>query len=151
VLVILQKIAQHHSTKLHPAQNLPTLQKLMEAGLTQKDLKEFSEGNPTAKAKFNMVLRSLGYGDHEIAKFIGSHNVMSEADSRELLDPNRALGKLWKWMKDPTSPTGDKTPEPGDVIEFSSIAQKKVNDPHTKGLTSEKQVKNLLEHGTVFN
>lgn len=28
---------------------------------------------------------------------------------------------------------------------------KKENDHHTKGLTSEKQVKNLLDHGTVFN
>lgn len=27
----------------------------------------------------------------------------------------------------------------------------KVHDPHTKGLSSEKQVKNILEHGTPFN
>lgn len=27
----------------------------------------------------------------------------------------------------------------------------KIHDPHTKGLTPEKQVKNLLNHGTVFN
>lgn len=27
----------------------------------------------------------------------------------------------------------------------------KIHDPHTKGLTPEKQVKNLLHHGTPFN
>lgn len=27
----------------------------------------------------------------------------------------------------------------------------KVSDKHTSGLTSEKQVKNLIDHGTVFN
>lgn len=152
ILNILQKIAQH-TTKQKPIQNLPSLQKLMEAGLTQKDLKEFSEGNPTAKAKLNMVLRGMGYGDHEIAKFIGHKNVVSESDARELLDPNRALGKMWKWMQDPTSPTEEgKSPDPGDVIEFTSIAQPgKIHDPHTQGLTPDKEVKNLLHHGTVFN
>lgn len=28
---------------------------------------------------------------------------------------------------------------------------RKLNDPHTKGLTSEKMIKNLLHHGTTFN
>lgn len=28
---------------------------------------------------------------------------------------------------------------------------RKINDPHTRGLTSEKMVKNLLHHGTTFN
>jgi len=31
------------------------------------------------------------------------------------------------------------------------IAEKAPADPHTKGLTPEKQVKNLLDHGTQFN
>jgi hypothetical protein len=28
---------------------------------------------------------------------------------------------------------------------------RKINDPHTKGLTPEKEVKNILHHGTPFN
>lgn len=33
----------------------------------------------------------------------------------------------------------------------NEVKSKKINDKHTKGLSSEKMVKNLLDHGTVFN
>jgi hypothetical protein len=151
VLSLLQKIAQTNEVK--DMQEMPTLQKLMEAGMTQRDLHEFSKGSPIAKAKLNLVLRSLGLSDHHMAKFLGPTNVMSEDDAKHLLDPNRSFSKMWDWMENPTKPANPENVQPGETLEFKSIAQKKrsVNDPHTHGLTPEKEVENLKNHGTPFN
>lgn len=153
VLKLLQKISQDKiHTKLKPVQEMPTIKALMEAGLTQRDLQEFSRGNPIAKAKLNLVLRGLGLSDHIIAKFIGPTNVMSEEDAKAVADPNRSFSKMWNWVKDPTAPMDPTKVEPGQTLEFESIAQKKtLNDWHTKGLTPEKMVANLKHHGTEFN
>lgn len=152
VIRLLQKIAQAH-TKEKPVQEMPTVKTLMEAGITERDLKEFSRGSPIAKAKFNVVLRGLGLSDHMIGKFIGTANVMSDEDAKAVADPTRSFSKMWNWVKDPNAPTDPAKIEPGQTLEFESIAQKKTlkNDRHTKGLTPEKMVANLKDHGTEFN
>lgn len=158
VLRLLQKIAQ--SNKLKPVENLPSINHLMQAGLTQRDMQEFAKGNPIAKAKFNLALRGMGMSEHQIGRLIGTKNVMSESDAKSVMDPNRSFGKIWDWMKDPT----EKTETPENALEFKSLAPKKelspgsslqfnslAQDHHIKGLTSEKQIKNLKNHGHPMN
>jgi hypothetical protein len=150
VLQILEKLAQ---TKLRPVEKMPSIKTLMEAGLTQRDMHEFSKGNPIAKAKFNLVLRQLGLSDHQISQFLGHGNVMSEEDAKTVLDPNRGYSKMWDWMRNPTEspalPADREQVEPGQTLEFKSIAgvKKKSSDPATKGWTPEKGVKALKEYG----
>lgn len=148
VLELLKKISQSHKAK--PVSEMPSINQLMEAGLTQRDMHEFAKGNPVAKAKLNLVLRSLGLSDHQIGKFIGTHNVMSEEQAKGIADPNRSFGKIFDWMENPNKPTNPSNIKPGEVIELESIAQPK-SDWHTKGLTPEKMVENLKHHGTEFN
>jgi hypothetical protein len=162
VLKVLQKIAQHKSPakQMH---ELPSLKQLMEAGLSQKDMQEFAKGSPIAKAKFNLVLRDLGLSEHQIGKFIGTNNVMSEVDAKSIIDPNRSFSKMWDWMQNPNEPIKEnmefqsvipkeESVQSGTPLDFKSIAQKKtVNDWHTKNLTPEKMIKNLKHHGTEFN
>lgn len=179
VLQLLEKIAQTNDAR--NVQKMPSLKALMDAGLTQRDMHEFAKGSPIAKAKFNLVLHSLKYSEEEIAHIIGKHNVMSEDDAKQVLDPNRSFTKMWEWMQDPSKPVDPSSPQPGETIEmrslpmtgpgdtvsfksmkeplppskddltFKSIAQKKSIDRHTKGLTPEKMVKNLEEHGHPLN
>lgn len=157
VLDLLQKIAQHHTTKSKPVQKIFPIQKLMENGVSQKDLMELAKGNPTAKAKVNLIMRSLGVPEEDIIKFVGH---MSEKDALDMVNPNRALSKIHEWIEDPhkISP-GDvisgesllpkEDPQGEDFLTFKSLAKKK--DPKTKGLTSNKQIENLKDHGTQFN
>lgn len=165
VLQFLQKLAQ--SNEARDVQQMPSLHKLMEAGLTQRDMHEFAKGNPMAKAKFNLVLRSLGYSDHQIGNFIGKTNVMSEEDAKSVLDPNRSFSKIYDWLSNPTEPVDPNNPQPGetismrsvpltgpgDTISFKSMAQKKPGRPdrHTKGLNLKKMMKNLENHGHMMN
>jgi hypothetical protein len=146
---VLYKIAQTQKTK--PVMEMPSIKSLMEKGITQRDLMEFSKGNPVAKAKLNLVLRSMGLSEHHIGKLIGPGNVMSEKDAREVADPNRTFGKMFDWMKDPTAPVDPANPQPGESLEFKSIAQQHKSDPATKGLTPAKQVSNLKEYGVPLN
>jgi hypothetical protein len=81
-----------------------------------------------------------------MAKLLGHQNVLNMKETDELLDPERSFGKMWEWMQDPHKSEGD-TINPGQDIEFKSIA----DDKHTKGLTSEKMLENLKNHGMVFN
>ena len=140
---VLLKIAQTHKSK--PVQQLPSMKSLMQAGLTQRDLHEFSKGNPVAKAKFNLVLRSMGMSEHDIGRLIGPTNVMSEEKAKEVINPNSfQMTSLFN------QPVATPAPEGGsESLEFKSLAQKV--DPATKGLTSEKQVKNLKEYGVPLN
>lgn len=187
LMQLLKKIAQD-AQPARDVMQMPTPKALMEAGLTQKDMHNFAKGDPIAKAKFNLVLRSLGYSDHQIGNIIGKTNVMSEEDAKEVINPNRSYSKIYDWLKDPTMPVDPRNPQPGETISlrslpitgpgdtisfksmkepmtpskddltFKSIAQKKnpgrpdrISDSHVKGLTSEKMVKNLENHGTPFN
>lgn len=177
VLQLLQKIAQTRVNTRDVEWKMPSVNKLMEKGITQRDMQEFAKGSPVAKAKFNLVLRELGMSEHQIAKFLGHKNVMSEQEAKEMLDPNRNFGKMWQWMQDPTVPTDPSSIKPGETVEFESVAPQgagtptgeslefkslaarrrkpskpgKVADPHTKGLTPEKEVENYKKHGIPFN
>lgn len=119
VLQLLQKLAQ--SNEARDVQQMPSIHKLMEAGLTQRDMHEFAKGSPIAKAKFNMVLRQLGYSDHQIGRFIGPTNVMSEEDAKQVLDPNRSFSKIYDWMQNPTKPVDPNNPQPGEELSIKSL------------------------------
>lgn len=144
LLGVLSKIAQTRKTR--PVEKLPSMQSLMHAGLTQRDLHEFSRGNPVAKAKFNLVLRTMGMSEHEIGRLIGPTNVMSEEKAKEIINPNSF--QMSSLLHGPSESAPEAGPE-AEALEFKSIAQKA--DPATKGLTSEKQVKNLKEYGIPLN
>lgn len=131
-------------------------QALLDAGLTHKDIMEFGKGNKLAIAKLNKKLRELGYADEDIQSLLGK-SFMSAQEADELMSPDRSFTKIDEFLKDPLSvrPSAPKL-NPGDEFEISTIASKghdprKVSDPHTRGLTSEKMLKNLLHHGTEFN
>src|ERR1700679_2139 len=87
---ILKKMAAEPHRKQHTVKHFPVnIGKLMEAGVTQKDLAEFSKGSPVAKAKVLQTLRGLGVDDKIIGEMIGHHNVMSPEDAETIADPNR--------------------------------------------------------------
>lgn len=125
VLAVLEKIAAGRNT--HVQMGLPSVQKLMEAGLTQRDMQAFGRGDLLAKAKFNLVLHQLGYNEHQIANFIGKHNVMSKKDAEEVLDPNRNFGKIWEWMKNPTAPVDPSNPQPGETLSISPVPRSQLS------------------------
>jgi hypothetical protein len=154
VLQLLQKIAQHHTTKSKPVQKIFPIQKLMEGGIREKDLIELAKGSPIAKAKVSLVMRSLGLPESDISKWIGG---ISEKDARDLVNPNRAFSKINNWLENPNeigpgevisgeSLLPREEPKGEDLLTFKSIAKKK--DHSTVGLTPKKQVKNLKHHGT---
>jgi|SRR5208283_2246827 len=125
VLNLLEKIAEEHYAPPAPPPSLP-LHQLMAAGLTQRDLREFSKGSLYATAKVNLVLRGMGMSDYEMSGVIGANKIMSEEEAQQIINPN-------------------------ETIELLSSAKKKVSNYHTSGLTDKRQVKNLEDHGTQFN
>lgn len=159
VLRIIGKLALAAENKVR---SMPSLKALMSAGVTQADLKNIND--PFSKARVNTALRILGYTDNEIKHFLGD-KFMSEEDADDILNPERPYQKIMDWIKNPNAPTDPNNLEPGDEISIQSLAcdehdakaphkpknPTKVSDSHTKGLTSEKMVSNLKEHGTVFN
>lgn len=149
VLQLLEKIGQQNVPVTKTAK-IHSLKQLMEAGITQRDLFEFSKGSPRAAAKLNLTLRKLGLSDHEIAKFLGPTHVMSEEEAREKLNPNKP-GSLVEFKS--LSPDPAPSPKSEEFLEFKSIAgsKKKSKDPATRGLTSKKETKNLLHHGHPLN
>lgn len=158
VLQLLEKIAKQNTAPIKKEAKIHSLQQLMEAGITQRDLKEFARGNPMATAKLNLVLRKLGVSDHEMAKFLGPGKVMSEEAARKAISPNEP-GSLLEFKS--LAPEAVPAPEGGEALEFMSLAVKKkpknpgrpdkIKDWHTKGLTPEKELANLKHHGTPFN
>lgn len=131
---------------------------LMDAGISHQDIIEFTKGNKLAKAKFNKKLRELGYSESDIKRLLGKHHMLPQ-ETDELLSPERSFTKIDEFLKDPLLVAPSKPNlDPGDEFNISSLASHKKNknplrihDPHTKGLTPEKMVKNLLHHGTEFN
>lgn len=143
VLQLLQKLAK--GTKVVKTAKIESLQQIMDAGVSQRDLMGFARGEPRAIAKLNLVLRRLGMAEHEIAKFLGHDKVMSEEKAHKVLNPNEA-GSMLEFESLRPPPPAAKEEGPG-FLEFKSMAQKKNNDPVTKGWTPEKGVKNLKEYG----
>lgn len=151
VLSVLSKIAAEHPSK--HIQKMPTLQMLMEHGLTPEDMKAFGRGDKGAIAKMNAVLRKMSFGDAEIAQLIGKHNVVPEHEAK-------TYEKFMGWMQDPTQV--DEGPvQPGQTVDIRSLAGKHRKPDHTepglphnghvKNLTPQKMIENLMHHGTVFN
>lgn len=151
VLRILGKIA----SPITHVRKMPSMKKLMDAGVTKEDLLGLGKGHALSKARVNTAFRSLGYTDKEIADFIGAHNMMGEREAELLLSPESSISKIQEWIKDPSMPIDPSKPQPGERISFESISQDQqaAHKPngHTQGLTSEKMVENLKNHGIVFN
>ena len=61
LLQVLQKIAQTRKAK--QSTKMPTAEALAREGIGKHDLLELQKGNPTAVAKFNLVLRRMGYAE----------------------------------------------------------------------------------------
>lgn len=165
VLSILAKIAAINTN----VRQMPNMEALMEAGVTIEDIKNNRLGDPIAKARLNFALKQLNFSDKDIAEFLGSKNVMTEQEVKTLLDPERSFGKINEYFKEL------KDIKPNNTIEFNSMLHKDVSGPsksdditfksllaydeknvntvdyHSKGLTSDKMVANLKNHGTVFN
>lgn len=151
VLQLLENINREPAPPVTKTAKVHSLQQLMEAGVTQRDLKEFARDNPMAVAKLNMTLRRLGLTDHEIARFLGPTRVMSEEQALKALNPNEPSSMLEFESLRPGPPAIN---EGDESLEFKSIAalkKKALSDPHTKGLTPEKEVANYKKHGTPFN
>lgn len=155
ILNILTKIAIRNSN----VTKMPALQALFDAGITQEDFKNFGKGQPFAKLKINQALRNVGLTDDQIGELIGKENVITEKDVEEY-GPSSHLGKILRMIEEPEGPVPEaKELHPEEKIDIESIAShhkmpkdpRKISDRHTKGLTPEKQVRNLLDHGTQFN
>jgi hypothetical protein len=156
VLQVLETLSSGSSSVSRPNQTI-SIDQLMRAGVTQRDLREFSRGSQLASAKINMTLRKLGFSDREIAGFIGSDHVISEDKAQKLINPNETTPILE--LRGDTNGLGAQN----DASQLETLAQKlvktprkpsrpgKVSDRHTKGLTPEKEVENLKHHGTPFN
>lgn len=114
ILQILSKIAATHDTKV---KMMPSLQALMENGVTQEDLKGIGRGDAFSKARVNTAFRRLGYTDKEIAHLLGKHNLMSEEDAAELMNPKGAPQRFMSWIKDPTSPIDPENPTPSEKFQ----------------------------------
>jgi len=162
VLRLLGKIAiaGAHDSKVR---QMPSLQKLMEAGVTHKDLKNTQD--PVSRARVNTAMRVIGYTDKEIHVFLGK-KFMSEEEAADILNPEKPYSKIMDWIQNPATPVNPDNLQPNEEISFQSITgpvesgselgEIKMNsllasDSHTKGLTSDKIVANLKNHGTVFN
>ena len=152
VLQLLENINRAPAPTVKKAAKIHSLQQLMEAGVTQRDLREFKKNNPMAIAKLNLTLRRLGLSDHEVAKYLGPNRVMSEEMALKALSPNHPSSLLEFESLAPVSEPSDKG---GELLEFKSslaASKKKVlSDRHTKGLTPNKSVSNYKKHGTPFN
>ncbi|MGE3319975.1 MAG: hypothetical protein AB7I18_11840 [Candidatus Berkiella sp.] len=173
VLKVLSKIA---NKKTH-VRTMPSFEKLFEHGLTREDIMNINKGDTRALARLNLSMRKAGYTDDEIRGFLGDKYLPLEtADRWAKEDP---MGKFRNWMTDVlnpgpkpgeeisiapvSSPEMPKSKPQGEEISFQSLLADdndarrkpknptKVPDGHTKGLTSEKMVNNLKNHGTVFN
>ena len=117
---------------------MPSISALMSKGLTNKDIHEITKKNPLSLAKLNNILREMGFDNHQIVRLIGLDSFVPEDEARRMLKIEHMIAKPF---------AKDKDLEEGEIIEFRSIAK----DKHTDGLTSEKMIKNLLDHGTEFN
>jgi hypothetical protein len=162
VLGLLHKIAA--GAKTRPVQKLPTLQVLKQNGMTDKDLQNFGAGQTHAKVKMNSILRRMGMTDAEIANFVGHHNLMTAEDITRyvrLLDmiknPTKPMeGETFTMQSLPEAPEQVEDLPEGEELTFKSMGARpsrpdKIADPHIKGLTPERMIANLKNHGTEFN
>jgi len=161
IVNLLEKIAQMR-VKQHSL-----LDKLNEVGVDifSPEYSEFKT-DKKAKIRLNNALYGVGATEKQIEDFIGKEYAMSKLD----VDKWASIYNLKshhepkfvdvKRMVD----LSDKKPDVYELIiddEDNSLGQsinlsqasdpRKIKDRHTQNLTSEKMLKNLQHHGTVFN
>lgn len=142
---ILSKMGQQ---KKHKAMmGLPSVGQLMEAGIKMEDFEKMEAGNLHSRAKINKALWDLGYSKDEILSGIGNKNFMRKEDAELFLNPTSSSSRILRMIQDPLG-KGPGEIEEGDEVSIHSVAS---NDRHTAGLTSKKQLQNLMDHGTQFN
>jgi hypothetical protein len=142
VLQVLEGISKQ-AVPYSKAEKVPAPEELMAAGITQRDMQGLAKGDKSSVAKFNIVLRQMGISDHAMGQLIGPTNVMSEEDARKVINPNLAFSKVWEMQAVGQDVMQAKHKQPS--------RPDKIHDPHTKGLTPDKEVENLKHHGIVFN
>lgn len=171
ILNLMSKIAATH----HVKKPMPTLQQLLQVGLKPEDIKGMQEGNVGAKYRMNIALHNLGFGEREIAEYIGHKNIIPvkdlEAYKKMMLmirNPNQSHEPVPSNISYETlAPDAESTPGITSLnpesLEFKSMAARphkprrpdmipgRSGDRHTKNLTPEKMVSNLKHHGIVFN
>lgn len=143
-------VLSHFGNKNKALIALPSVGQMMEAGITMEDFEKLNAGNLKAKAKLNKVLYDLGYSHKEIVQALGEKHLMKREDAEAFLDPHSSSSKLLRLIQDPHGKDPGTEINEGDEVMIHSVAGK-IIDRHTKGLTSEKQLKNLIDHGTQFN
>jgi hypothetical protein len=121
VLRILLKIASDENDvkKTRPVQKLPSINKLFEHGLSPKDLEKAHSGDPRAIGKVNLALHKAGYSDEERLAFLGEKNFLP-LQTAERWTKENPIGTFQDWMTQVLHPS----PEPGDVIEMTSMVPK---------------------------
>lgn len=161
ILEVLEKFANKPKSKMHTniVTNLPPVGKMMEKGITLVDFDKMNAGDVRAKARINKVLHELGLSPSDIIAAIGVDNYMKQQDSAAFANPHSSSSTILRMIQDPLGKDPSKDLDIGDEFSIESIASKhkkprdprRISDPHTKGLTPDKMVKNLLHHGTEFN
>lgn len=140
ILKVLYKIANPDFDR--NVMKVPSMKELMNQGLSKYDLHNYTK-NEASRAKFNKVLYEMGFTPNQIASYLGKDQFMTLEEVNELYqDPSFNINRLV------TDTLRDQEPTPKE-FNISSLAN--LHDPHIKGLTSDKMIKNLKEHGTVFN
>jgi hypothetical protein len=158
VLNILEKIAQ---VKHKNVEQMPSINALLENGVKNKDLEDFFKNKETvvARSRICTAYRKMGYTDKEIIKFVGKDRFVDEDTAAEWLKPETQskTDTIAEWIEKSTPKYSPEDPGTGEQLKpgfpiKSLLDENKVSDPsHTKGLTSDKMVNNLKNHGTVFN
>lgn len=139
IVNILIKIADS-KRKRHPVQNVSRNVELM---------RDMQAGDPTATAKVNKYFRDLGKSPMEIINMIGMKHFMTEKEIQEILFPKEVsiIPNIYENME----PEIIEEVSPEMMLSAHRKLSQLKNDSHTKGLTSEKMLNNLKQHGTVFN
>lgn len=173
IVNLLEKVSQmkvkHHSL----------LDKLSDAGINIFDPEYVGfKTDKKSKIRLNNELYGVGATEHEIEALIGKENTMSKLDVDKWASIYGIKSKHHKPKVEVSKKVDVKKPEVYEleidepvslpieeemgtpknpyVIEAQSKHKKpkdprKISDRHTSNLTSEKMLKNLKHHGTVFN
>lgn len=129
-LEVLLKIATLTKNVQHA---LPSIEILLENGLTVEDWKSAMQGNLLGKAKLNQSMRNARYDEHQMKSFLGSQ-YLSPNKTKFILDESaeseRNLGNINDMISD--SVRGLKP----DEFKFKSMAKKNNEKPDQKDLKS---------------
>lgn len=154
LLNLLYKIGTHSNVR-----TMPSVDKLMQLGMTLHDIRAAAQGNIFAKYKLNSILRSLNYEQKDIASFLGktylSDEQMIEVKSR--IDSHDESANVINNLLEQTLTPEKVAPIKTNLSDIKlpelpkEIVMSRASDRHTNKLTSDKMIKNLKDHGTVFN